>query len=106
MTQELHQDIPAPIAKHELVMMRCPNPRAISVCIATQQAYQWLSNCRCYFDDVLFDALPGSRIRLPMTTALIVPECYDFEEVWNYVSNKPWVRHTASDSAFYRVTNL
>lgn len=72
-------------------MMRCPNPRAIAVCVATKQAHQWLKTCDCYFDNIASIML-GDGGRLPNSTTLIVPECYDFEEVWAYVANKPWVR--------------
>lgn len=67
------------------------NPRAISACVATKQAHQWLKACDCYFDSIAYIML-GDGKRLPMTTTLIVTECYDFEEVWTYVPNKPWVR--------------
>lgn len=85
--------VPVPLVKHELVMQRCPNLRAISVCVASNRAHQWLKLCECYFDNISHIML-GECHSLPMTTTLIVPDCYDFEEVWNYVGNKPWARNS------------
>ena len=81
----------APLPRHELVLSRCPNPRAISVSIASQRALDWVISCSCYFDSLLSILLPRNT-PLPATATAFVHECYDPDEVFKYVANKPFVK--------------
>lgn len=80
----------APLVKHELIISRCPNPRAISACIATKRAWKWVKSLECYFGSLSF-LLSDEHPKLPLDTTLCVYECYDFEEVFKYLSSKPFV---------------
>jgi len=83
-------DIPPPLAKHELVLQRCLNPRAISASFATVRAHEWLCRNACYFDNLTRTFLE-ERTSLPATSTIIVSECYDFEEVLAYLAkNTEW----------------
>jgi hypothetical protein len=92
-TKDSPPTVPVPQVKHELVLSKCANNRAISVCIATHQALAWIKLCDCYFNRLTVALLAMSEAsgnRLPMDTVLIVPECYDFNEVWNFIASKPF----------------
>ena len=79
--------IKAPLVKQELVLRKCPNPRAIAACVATSRAMEWIFKNRCCYDGVTLCSLDFFKSRLPADLCLIVPECYDFDEVFEYLNS-------------------
>lgn len=90
---ELPLEVPvmlAPLPKHELVLRRCPNPRAIAISCATQRGIEWLQKCKCYAD-TLSSLMCRQETKLPANVTFCVHECYDFEEVLAFMTSPEWV---------------
>lgn len=81
-------DVLAPLPKYELVLRRCPSPRAIAISCATQRGIEWLQKCKCY---AVTNLMCNHETKLPASVTFCVHECYDFEEVLTFMASPEWV---------------
>ena len=82
----------------ELIINRCPNPRAISVEMGTLKAWKWIQGAMHYFTDMtqLLHALKHKNPSLPYEAVLVVRELYEFDKVYAYLKSAPFLQEKAT----------
>ena len=74
-------------AKAELMIERCPNPRALSIDVNTPRALDWIlkEGMRYTSDRYILDFMRGREF--PINGTLVVSKLYDVDDVMKHLSN-------------------